>query len=267
MGINEIDIQYKAYEYAKENLEHFIDIFVLSKNPDKSDIISVFMAGAPGVGKTEFSQRYQAKLELQLKEEIFRTKQINYQKQIVIRIDPDEIRSYLPYYHKTDTQIGVTGNAHVVQTAVNYLTEQLRDFCINNGISILLDGTFGNNLITLKKLVKKSLERGRQVNINYIYLNPLKAWEFTHAREMVEGRNILKEKFIYQFFKSIKNTEQIKKVFGTCVKLDIIIKDESNQIRQNISDASSVVSTLKEAKNKGLIQHLFTEAELTNLIV
>lgn len=100
MGINEIDIQYKAYEYAKENLEHFIDIFVLSKNPDKSDIISVFMAGAPGVGKTEFSQRYQAKLELQLKEEIFRTKQINYQKQIVIRIDTDEIRSYLPYYHK-----------------------------------------------------------------------------------------------------------------------------------------------------------------------
>lgn len=115
--------------------------------------------------------------------------------------------------------------------------------------------------------MKKSLERGRQVNINYIYLNPLKAWEFTHAHEMVEGRNILKEKFIYQFFKSIKNTDQIKKVFGACVKLDIIIKDESNQIRQNISDASSVVSTLKEAKNKGLIQHLFTEAELTNLIV
>jgi hypothetical protein len=191
------------------------------------------MAGSPGAGKTEFSRRYMSenidktdyKLANRLRKLGFDIKDVD---TFFIRINVDEIKEFLPQYQKTNIQACVRGNAHIIQKAANKGLDILRKYCFKNNISFLHDGTFGN-YETMKKLVKKSLQAGRDVQIFYIYLDPLVAWECTKAREFIEGRNILKEKFVEQFFASRENVDKIKKEFGNKVKLSCIIKDRNKR--------------------------------------
>ncbi|WP_240350661.1 zeta toxin family protein, partial [Pseudomonas viridiflava] len=48
--------------------------------------------------------------------------------------------------------------------------------------------------------VERSLEKGRYVQVLYVYQNPLLAWEFVKAREQAEGRRILADHFVEQYF-------------------------------------------------------------------
>jgi hypothetical protein len=60
MELNEQEnkIQQKAIEYIKSHKDELIDRFIISKKPMHLGLLTFFMAGSPGAGKTEFSKRY-----------------------------------------------------------------------------------------------------------------------------------------------------------------------------------------------------------------
>lgn len=249
----EIKIQKEAVDYIESHEKELIDMFILSKKPIQLDLFTFFMAGSPGAGKTEFSRRY-------MDETIDKTNSnvtnrlremgvdIDNVETFFVRIDADEIRDFLPQYRKTDVQSCVTGNSHVMQKAANKGLDILRRYCFQNSISFLHDGTFGN-YETMKDLIKKSLRRNRNVQIFYIYLDPLVAWEFTKAREFLEGRNIIKEKFIEQFFSSRENVDKVKREFGNKVTINCIVKNQRNE-PEEIRQVDNVDNFVKEYYNR-----------------
>ena len=186
---------------------------------------------------------------------------------LMVRIDADEIRDFLPsdIYHKTNPEKAVFGNAHVVQPAVNHGLNILRKYCFKNEISFIHDGTF-SNYDGMKNLIEKSLAHKRDVQIFYIYLDPLSAWEFTQAREYIEGRNIQKENFIRQFFNSRENVARIKSEFGSNVRVNCVLKTEGNEysdVRLNVPDIDNY---LKAGYAKQLIKD-YSENDLQRLLV
>lgn len=260
--------QEEACTYIEENKDRLIKEFILDKRPLRLNAITLFMAGSPGAGKTEFSQRYmpghigmlEERVQKRLKEKGYDLSRVD---TLFVRIDVDEIRSFLPQYTRTDPKLGTKANAHVVQAAANKGLDILRNYCLDNEVSFLHDGTFGN-YGTMKQIVKKSLRDGRSVHIYYLYLDPLTAWNFTKAREYVEGRNILKEKFIEQFYNSMQNVNRIKEEFPE-VKVHVVVKNEKNEVETVEFNAPSLDQFLKTQYNKGTIRK-YEESDLSQLI-
>ncbi len=149
MGENteeEKKLQDEACNYILSHKDELIQEFILSKRPLPLGWTTIFMAGSPGAGKTEFSKRYQPALNKNddfivefLKSENLTPQDIDC---LFIRIDVDEIRSFIPQYQKTDPISGTKGNSHVIQKAANKGLDILRDYCLKNEISFLHDGTF-----------------------------------------------------------------------------------------------------------------------------
>ena len=172
--------------------------------------VSLFMAGSPGAGKTEVSKSLMKRFETR-----------------PVRIDADEIRTLCP---------GYTGaNAHIFQKAATKSVNILYDYALHNGLHLILDGTFayGNAL----ENIKRSLERKRKVELWYVYQDPMKAWEFTKAREALESRHVFKEQFIQAFVRSKENTVEAKRTFGNSLILNLLIKNMDNtdaDLRLNI---------------------------------
>jgi UDP-N-acetylglucosamine kinase len=265
-------IQEQAKKFIDDHRDELVERLILSKRPLRLPVVTIFMAGSPGAGKTEFSRRYMPsaldkddrKLVGSLRK---RGVDIESVESLFVRIDVDDVRDFLPpdLYHKTDEKSGVHGNAHVVQSAANHGLDILRKYCFENDISFIHDGTF-SNYDTMRALIKKSLKQGRDVHIFYIYLDPLAAWEFTRARECLEGRNIRKEKFIEQFFASRKNVDLAKKEFGRDIKITFVLKDADTHVRESEFNVSSVDKFLKMQYDKGSIRE-YSEDDLQRLIV
>ncbi len=262
-------VQGKALAYIEAHKDELIEAFITSKKPLKMALFAFFMAGSPGAGKTEFARRYvPVKIEGADRDlvKIFEKQGVSLDdvSQLLIHIDVDEVREFLPQYQKTDIAIGQKGNAHVIQKAANKGLDILRNHCLKQGISFLHDGTF-SNYETLKKLIKTSLAGGRSVQIYYIYLDPLVAWEFTKAREYLEGRNIVKEKFIDQFFSSRENVDKIKEIFGEKVQLQCILKDSNNAVSRTEINQASVAKFLETEYSKGTLRR-YSREELPGLL-
>ncbi|MDP3957725.1 MAG: zeta toxin family protein [bacterium] len=262
-------IQEEAIREIKLRKQEFIEKFIISKKPLRLSVISFFMAGSPGAGKTEFSKHYMSDVLDKTDEKLVRflvKKGVDIESvdTLFIRIDVDEIREFFPQYQKTDVEKGIKGNAHVIQKAANRGLDMMREYCFKNDISFLQDGTFGN-YETMRRMVEKSLKTEREVQIFYIYLDPLVAWEFTKAREYLEGRNIVKEKFIEQFFSSRENVDKIKGEFGNRVKIHCVIKNSKNEVEVSRLDIQSVDSFLKIHYNDGSIKEYLAD-DLQNLI-
>lgn len=259
----------EACRFVESKKDELIDIFITKKNPLKLGFITIFMAGSPGAGKTEFSKRYMPLIINKKDEKLvkFLNKKgidITSVETLFVRIDVDEIRTFLPQYKKTNIETGEKGNAHVVQRAANKGLDILRDYCLLNEISFLHDGTFGN-YSTMKKIIKKSIRTDRVVQIYYLYLDPVVAWNFTKARECLEGRNIIKEKFIEQYFNSKENVDRIKKEFGGNVKINCILKNNENKVIEIILNQPSIDSCLEPKYSKGVIRR-YSPEELSTLL-
>ncbi|HED06835.1 MAG TPA: hypothetical protein ENI57_01820 [Ignavibacteria bacterium] len=227
------------------------------------------MAGSPGAGKTEFSERYITPVLKQIGNDI--TKGLGQKdigapsaKTLLIRIDADEIRCFLPQYKKTNVETQTKGNAHVVQRAVNRGLDILRDYCLTNDISFIHDGTFGN-YSTMEKIIKRSIKIDRSIYIYYLYLDPLAAWENTKAREYIDGRNILKTKFIEQYFKSQENVERIKQNFGNSVNIHCILKNSSNKVIDIKFNQPGVELYLQSQYKNGVIKR-YSQEDLMDLL-
>jgi len=200
--MNEDQISNEAYEWVKKNSSNLINSIAGKYEDKEKGRVSVFMAGAPGAGKTEFSRC--------LIRDIF-----GLNTTLIVRIDPDEIRQLIPMY--------IQGKAQLFNRATNKGVEILIDHCFDkkNDKSFLLDGTLSNCDIAIKN-IDRALNKERKVLIYYVYKDPVTAWDFTQKREKIEGRNIPKVSFIDQYFDSIDTINYLKEYYGTKIQVDMV---------------------------------------------
>jgi len=198
------EIRIAAIAFAKHNKEKIAKeltdpaIYAPSKF-----LVSVFMAGSPGAGKTEYSKRLIEILE-QNKE------------RRVIRIDADEIRPRMP---------GYTGyNSHLFQGAVSLIVEKIHDLALHRGQNFIFDSTFFKYDKAADN-IRRSLGKTRIVFIFYLYQDPKVAWKFTEIREKKEGRNIPKPAFVEQFLGARETVSLIRKEFGEEVMIILVKRD------------------------------------------
>jgi len=109
---------------------------------------------------------------------------------------------------------------------------------INQCQSFILDGTF-SNYDKVAENIKRSLRKERFVQIIYVYQNPELAWKFVQAREAVEGRRVLKERFIEQYFAARDVVNRLKKEFQKRINVDLLLKntDGSDKVYKANIDA------------------------------
>lgn len=263
-------LQKEAVLYIRANKNRLIKEFVLDKKPLRINFMTIFMAGSPGSGKTEFSKSYLPFLFKQivdkklLKEVELLGLEKNAFTELFVRLDVDEIREFLPQYRKSDSRTKQKGNAEVVQKAAGEGLEILREYCFDNNIPFLNDGTFAN-YDTMLKVVKKSIEEGRSVIIFYLYMDPLAAWNFTKAREHLEGRNIVKEKFIDQYFQSRTNIIRIKDKFKDKVTIHCVLKSIENTVIQQEFSVEDVNDFFNSYVDRGLIKE-YTKQDLLQIL-
>ena len=172
--------------------------------------VTVFMAGSPGAGKTEFSKNLLGLVVTDVK---------NHHP---VRIDSDDLRAEIP---------GYTGsNSSEVQGAVSILLREMYERTLKNRQTVIVDGTLANEE-KAKENIARSLKRQREVFIFYVYQRPEVAWRFTVAREKIEGRNIPKDAFVEQFIRARETVIQIRKNFQEHVTIFLVKKDfQTNRV-------------------------------------
>lgn len=214
------------------------DLADLKKYPSDEYPVSIFMAGSPGAGKTEFSKNFLKILEQRGEKNS-------------IRIDPDEMRSLIP---------GYTGNnSHLVQGAVSILVSTVHDFVLKHKQNFLMDGTFANYGKAVEN-IKRSLSRGRRTFVFYVYQKPQIAWKFTQQREVVEGRNILKNVFIERFLAAKETVNKISDEFGEAIEVHFV--------RKNFTDGTTekMIRISSGHKIDDFIEENYTAEELRKIL-
>ncbi len=214
-----------AKNFIKRNERLIIEKFASLENfPPRENPFSIFMAGSPGAGKTEFSK---ALIESSEPDSPL----------YAVRIDADEIKNIIPQYKGN--------NSDVIQGAASLGVEKLYDYVLKNNQNVIVDGTFANYEIACRN-IQRSIGKRRIVSIFYIYQDPLVAWDFTQKREKLEGRYIPKEAFIYSFFAAKKNVEKIKSEFKDKVMLFLIKKNDiDNSIEKFWVNIDSIDNYIK----------------------
>lgn len=207
------EVRAAAIKFAKQNKNRIARELTdpIIYTPDTIPI-SVFMAGSPGAGKTEFSKNLINILEAG-------------KERRVIRIDGDEIRALIPGY--------TGGNSHLFQGTISLIVEKMHDYVLKHKQSFVLDGTFSKYEKGADN-IKRSLKHNRPVFIFYIYQKPEIAWKFTQAREKKEGRNIPKSAFIEQFFGAMTTVNKISSETNDDVSIFLVKKDFEKNIVENL---------------------------------
>ncbi len=236
----EILIKQKAEEFARLNKKRITaELTDISRYIPDETPVSIFMAGSPGAGKTEYSENLLEILEKNKKHR-------------VIRIDGDELRGYLP---------GYTGaNSYLFQGAISTIINSTHDAALKQKQTFLLDGTFSNYEKATEN-INRSLSRSRLVFIFYVYQKPEVAWKFTQAREIVEGRNIPKDAFMERFIDARETVSEIRKNFDERVVIFLVKKNFETHAVENIIEI--------KAGNKQIDDYLeqrYTKEDLEKLL-
>ena len=238
MNVSQSKISGEAFKFIKKNKKLLIQKFAELENyPPSEKPFTIFMAGSPGAGKTEFSKSFNPDLYQFTKD----------QKTKFVRIDADEIRHLIPQFSGK--------NSSEIQRAASKGVFILFDHVQHSSQNAIVDGTFANFKISYDN-VKRALGRNRSVGIFYLYQGPKTAWEFTKKRDKVEGRNISKKVFINAFFKAKENVNKIKKIFKDKIVLDLIIKNFENKVASYHINISRVDGYLKKEYNTGQLRSL-----------
>lgn len=230
------NISEKAFKFAKKNKRFIIDKFIGGEvHPNKNPVF-IFMAGAPGAGKTEFSKWLINILEKKLTNGI-------------VRIDADEVREIF-------RPLGYNGrNSDIYKRGCIKGVEILFDNCLKNKYHIIVDGTFASRSVAQRN-IQSAIEINAAIFIFYIYQDPLVAWGFTKIREKEEGRTINKEMFVSSLFNSIANVNFIKQQYKERVEVDLVEKDIANKIKNikfnidNLDNYLKIKYTAKTLKEK-----------------
>lgn len=235
----EKEIGEEAYKWVKENSNYLIESIAGKYFDPKEGRVSVFMSGAPGAGKTEFSKC--------LLNNVF-----GFNTKLIVRIDPDEIRVKIPMY--------IQGKAELFNKATNKGVEILIDHCFDRrkNKSFLLDGTLSNYDIA-RKNIDRALSKNRNIVVYYVYRDPVISWEFTQKREKTEGRNIPKESFIEQYFGSIDTINKLKNYYGDKINVDLV---QLSSLRQKGSLMTDYKFKLNISSVDGYVKKRYSNDEL-----
>lgn len=234
-------LRQEAEEFARVNKKSVAkELTDLSKHAPDEIPISVFMAGSPGAGKTEYSKNLIRFLEKNKKHKI-------------IRIDGDELRSLVPGYVGT--------NSYLFQGAISILVDKIHDTALEQRQTFLLDGTF-SKYEKASININRSLSKNRPVLIFYVYQNPEVAWRFTQAREILEGRHIPKAAFIQQFLDSKKTVDQIRKNFDARIVIFLVKK---NFETHKVEDVLEIKCDGKQIDD--YLERRYTQDDLENLLL
>ncbi len=211
-----------AVLWIKKNKKLILERFADPKKfPKEEKPLTIFMAGSPGAGKTETAKAWVKNIATP-----------------IVHIDADAVRSLIPGYNGK--------NSSVFQGAATVGVEKLFDHVIDHRQSVILDTTF-TPYEKAKKNVERALGKGRSVLIIYVYQDPLQAWKFAKAREIVEGRVVPKESFIRQFLDAPKSVQGIIDQFGSAIQVDVMRKDiqkgSEQQYFQRVPTIEKVIST------------------------
>ena len=220
-------ISAEALEYARANSEKIVKKY-LSGVPKVKDPKSIFMAGAPGAGKTDVSKRFLENLSF-----------VNGEK--FMRIDPDELRKELPGYDGE--------NADSFQEAATFLADKLHLAALKSGVNFVWDGTF-SKLEIQKQNIDHSLQQDRLVVVIYVHQTPKVAWRFVWTRQKTEGRSVPRAKFITKYIESRNVANALKEHFGNNIRLNLVIKDGKGNDLSRHSDIDSLDNHLEKAYNK-----------------
>ncbi len=205
-----------------------------SKFPAEHNPVSVFMAGSPGAGKTEASKQLLA--------------QEGINKQAIVRVDPDELRSEFEAYNGA--------NSHLFQYGISILVDRILDMLFKQKQSFILDGTLAADYEKSRSNIVRALKKGRYVQIYYVYQEPLLAWDVVQNREKIEGRKIRREDFITQYFAARENVKRLKEEFGSDLKIDLLMKDYDGSNRFYKINVDDINSHIPEKYTKTSLEEI-----------
>ncbi|OGJ54030.1 hypothetical protein A2880_02155 [Candidatus Peribacteria bacterium RIFCSPHIGHO2_01_FULL_49_38] len=189
-----------AVLWVKKNKQLILERFADPKKFLKEEHpLTIFMAGSPGAGKTETARALIKRLPLP-----------------VVHIDADAIRAMIPGFDGS--------NASVFQAAATVGVEKLYDHVLAKGLSVIVDTTF-TPFAKARSNVTRSINKGRAILIIYVYQDPVQAWKFTKARELVEGRVIPRTSFIKQFLEAPHCVNRMVRECGEAVQAYVVRKD------------------------------------------
>jgi len=224
-------IQEQALAHAKKkSTKKAVARRLINGYPQEQKPVSVFMAGSPGSGKTESSKAL-----------------IENFGGAVLRIDNDELREEFEGYNG--------GNSHLFQDAATRLLEAVHDMALKKSISFVLDTTL-SNFEKAKSNIERSLCKGRNVTILFVYQEPHLAWKFVQAREKVEGRRVPPEVFVDQFLSSQETVNLLKAHFTNKIEVHVMVKDVDGKNRLYHANVSTVDQYLTNRYDRASLERV-----------
>ena len=224
----------EAIAWVKRNKKFIKDKFAsINDYPPDNYPSTIFMAGAPGVGKTEFSKLFIEKFYESEK-----------QKKIV-RLDTDEIREIIPGYNGY--------NSSIFQSASALGMEYLIDKVYEDKQNALIDATFGLRHKAISN-TQRALKKNRKVAVFYLYQDPQISWGFVKYRTKKGLRYVPKDVFIENFFLARENANEVKRIFKEKVDLVIFILDENHKVTASIFNIDNIDDYVKIPYTKGWLE-------------
>jgi len=203
------EIEKKAINYLNQHKQKFLERYTQNIYQTDEKLV-VFTAGMSGVGKTEFA--------IFLKE----------QNPNLLHIDTDAIREFFK-------PIGYNGqNSDLFQKVASRGFDELFSFAMKKGYSMILDSNFAS-IQKAKQNIERLLKRAYNIEIVYLYDDPVKCFEYAIQREVVTKRRVPKDVFLRSNENSFKTVITIKKIFENKIILNFIDKRDGSYY-QNIDE-------------------------------
>ncbi|MDQ7008932.1 MAG: zeta toxin family protein [Candidatus Gracilibacteria bacterium] len=165
-------------EMAKFILNSFGNIEQF-KIKDSANISVLFLAGAPGSGKTEFL------------ETIFK----DFHESFII-IDIDKYRTLFKGYNGSNSDVYQNGSVKVA--------DKILKFCFKKDLNFVFDGTF-RNYNKIKQNFGQCKKYNRFSLITLIFQEPRLSFYYTFLRKIEKKRNVPIDVFVDGFYSSIEN--------------------------------------------------------------
>ena len=230
----------EAFKFAKKNKKVILKQFIGEGIKSNKNPIFIFIAGAPGAGKTETSKW------------LINILQRKSLADGIVRIDADEVR-------KIFKPLGYNGkNTDDFKRGCIKGVEMLFDTCLKNKFDTVIDGTFSSFNVAQKN-IQAAIKVNAIIYLVYVYQDPLIAWGFTKIREKEEGRRIEKEMFINSLFKSIFNVNSIKEEYAERVEVWLVEKEITNETKNIKFNIDKIDNYLKIKYNPKELSKLLYE--------